>query len=325
MTIGSGLASQVGWSSETVYGTYVAPTVFTRGKTYNVARTSERPQGDGIQTGVQGPLAAHYTETTKGGTASLTLDVTSTSLGKILQAVTGGTSAVTGASSPYTHTHTLGDDFGKSLTVQIGVPQRAGVVTPMALCGSKVTSAEFSCAVGGFLGATIAFNGRLFDDTTALAAASYPVLLAPFHGGQAALKLGTVGSEAAVTGIRSTSLTWTTPHDVDNFTFGAAGLKSEPVISGLTEITGSVTADWTAANKTAFHDRLIANTATSLVWEFTASATSAIKFTVPGVVFSGDGQGVSGRDALSDSYNFTWKYDGTNLPTIIVTTSDAAL
>ena len=44
MAIGSGLGSSFGFSRESTYGTYVAPTKFLRAKSYTISRTQERPQ-----------------------------------------------------------------------------------------------------------------------------------------------------------------------------------------------------------------------------------------------------------------------------------------
>ncbi len=328
MAVGSGLGSQFGFAAETVYGTYVAPTKFVRAKTYSVKPTNQRVQGEGIQSGILGPIGAHYVETTVGAEAQVSLDVQTAGLGLLLQAITGGTSTSAVSTTPaYTQTHTLGDPYGKSLTVQIARPTRAGTAVPASLKGGKVTSAEFSCEVGGLFGLNLTLDGQSYDNTTALAAASY-VASSVWSSKQMCVKAGTFGAESALSGVRSINVTWNRPQDVEDYTACQSGLKSEPVLNGATEITGSLTADWLA--KATIEDLAIANTSTSLVWEFTGalitgSVYQSFKMTLPGVYFETQAQDVPGRNELTADWSFQWRYDGTNLPTIVVSTTDTAL
>lgn len=328
MAVGSGIGSQFGFSAESVYGTYVAPTKFPRHKSVSIKPTNKRVQGESIQPGVLGPLAAHYVETTIGAEATVALDVQTSGFGLLLQAITGGTSTSTVSTTPaYTQTHTLGDPYGKSLTLQSGRPTRAGTVVPATLKGGKVTSAEFSCEVGGLLGLNLTFDGQSWDNTTALAVASQAAA-SVWSGKQMCVKAGTVGAEAAVAGIRSVSVSWTKALDTEGHTACQSGLKSEPVLNGLAEITGSLTADWLA--KATFEDLAYANTSTSLVWEFTGanitgSVNQSFKMTLPGVYLETQAQDVSGPSELTTDWSFTWRYDGTNLPSIVVISADTAL
>ena len=54
----------------------------------------------------------------------------------------------------------------------------------------------------------------------------------------------------------------------------------------------------------------------------TSTYYETLRFTLPSVYFSGDIQGVSGPDTLSNQWNYTWKYDGTNPPKIELITTD---
>jgi hypothetical protein len=328
MAVGSGLGSTFGFSAESVYGTYVAPTKFPRHKTVSIKPTNQRVQGESIQGGILGSIGAHYVETTVGAEATVELDVQTSGLGLILQAITGGTSTSTVSTTPaYTQTHTLGDPYGKSLTLQAGRPTRAGTAVPATLKGGKVTAAEFSCEVGGLLGLSLTVDGQAYDNTTALAVASYSAA-SVWSGKQMCVKAGAVGSEAAVDGIRSVSVSWTNPLDTSDYTACKAGLKAEPVLNGAVEISGSLSADWLA--KATLEDLAVAHTSTSLVWEFTGanitgSVNQSFKMTLPGVFFESQAQDVPGKQELTSDWAFTWKYDGTNLPSIVVISTDAAL
>ena len=329
MAIGSGLGSQVGFSTESVWGTRVAPAKFVRATAYAANRPSNRVQGEGIQAGVLGALGAHYVETTEAGEGSLSLDVQTTGMGALFQALTGGTSTITqqGTSTAWLQTHTLGDP-AKSLTVQIGVPYRTG--TPVyceELTGAKVVSAEFSCSADSILTGSFNFDAKKWDNSQTLATASY-VAAKPFHGKQMAVKTGAFNSEAAVSGVRSVSLSWTNAFDTEDYTAGATGLKAEQIRNGVVAITGSLTVDWLTTSKTAFEDLRIANTATSLVLKWTGAVIEGtnyedLEITLPGVYFTGDSPAISGADVPSVDYGFEWKYDGTNLPRIKYVSIDA--
>lgn len=328
MAIGSGLGGQVGYSTETTWGTRVAPAKFLRATSFNINRDPTRVQGEGIQAGTLGNYGAHYVETAESASASLAFDVQTSGLGPLLQAITGGTSTITqnATSAAWTQVHTLGDPM-KSLTMQIGVPYRGGTVYAQEIQGAKVTSAEFACDVTDRLTCTVNLDGKKYDSAQTLATASYTASK-PFHGKQMSVKAGTFGSEAAVSGVKSMSCTWTNALDAEDFTAGSAGLKSEQIRNGVTEISGSLSVDWLTTTKTAFEDLRVANTSTSLVFEWVGAIIAStyaetFRITLPGVFFNGDTPAVQSRDVVTVDYGFDWKYDGSNLPKIEYISADA--
>lgn len=321
MAIGSGLGSQVGFSTESSWGTRVAPATFVRANSYTVNRVQNRVQGEGIQAGNLGNFGAHYVEVTEAGEGSITMDVQTVGMGPLLQALTGGTSTISqqGTSTAWLQTHTLGDPV-KSLTMQIGVPYRTGTVYVEELQGCKVTSAEFSGGADAVLSSTFNFDAKKFDNAQTLATASY-TSTAPFHGKQLAVKTGSFGSESSVSGVRNVSVSWTNAMDTEDYTAGSSGLKAEQIRNGVVAITGSLTVDWLTGTKTAFEDLRLANTSTSLVLKWTGAQISGasyydLEIGLPGVFFTGDTPSIAGADVVTVDYGFEWKYDGTNLPYI---------
>lgn len=334
MAVGSGLGAQFGFSTESTWGTRVAPTKFLRAKSFNLNREAQRQQGEGLQSGVLQSIGAHYVETTEAGTGSVAFDVPPVGIGQLLQAIMGGTStsAVQAATSAYLQTHTLADPL-KSLTVQIGVPYRGGTVYCEELTGAKVTSAEFSCEVGGILGCTLNFDAKKWDNTQTLASASYLAqpALPVFHGKHLVVKTGAFGSESAVTGmVRSVNLTITNPMDTEDYTAGSTGLKAEQVRNGQVAISGGITVDWVTGAKTAFEDLATANTSTSLVLAWTGPMIAStyaweLAFKLPGTFFTNSSPAVSGPDVTTVEYSFESKSDGTNVPACTLMTTDTAL
>ena len=336
MAIGSGLGSQVGYSVETTYSTYAAPTKFLRAKKYAATRTAVRVQGEGITAGGLGEPAAFYVETVNGGTGTLQFDVQTVLMGPLLQTLMGTsvtpTAVVTG--SAYAQTHTLADTLGKSLTFQVGAPYRGGTVRPHTLTGVKVLTGEFTCDAQGILMSTFTLDAKAFTTTQTLASASY-VASKVFRGGGTgttgtmAVKTGTIGAETAVAGVRAVTCKIERIYSTDDYYTANNGQKSEPVLSGATKITGTITADW--LDTAVFQDIADANSAIGLVLEWvdtvalSASNYPTFRITVPGVVIQQDTQGVDTRDVLQNVWNFEWKDNGTNVPVIYVLSSESAL
>lgn len=327
----SGLRSQVGFSAETTYGTYVAPAAFVRARSYNLDFTPTRVQGEGIQTGLLGPLGGQFAQTVRSASGQIEMDVQTARMGLLLQTLMG--TAVTptqiGTSTAYTQTHTLADTRGRMLTVQVGAPYRNGAtVIAQTMVGAKVPSASFSCATDGLLTGSFTLDGRDFTTTQTLATASYASGAVPFNGGQMAVRMGTFGSESSVSGVRSVTVSIERPHDASAYTAGQSGLKLEPVLNGLANITVSIEADW--LDKATFQDLAHATTPTSFVWEFTGATISGanvqtFRVTLPSIHFDPVTQGVPGPDALTATWTAVWRFDGTNLPVITTISADTAL
>ena len=220
MAISSGLSMQWGHVAQSVYGTPVTVTSFPRVNKADI-------QGAGIQSGVFGPVAAHYIEATQAGTVSVEMDVSQKTMGLLFKHLMGSSSsAQQGGSAAYLQTHTLADPVGLFLTTQVGRPLRGGTVVPVTATGCKITSAEFKCNMGEILVASYEMDAQKVDNTTALATASY-VSAPVFHSAIMNLKMGTYGAEAAIAGVRGVSAKIDRAMDTEDYTANAAGLKAE--------------------------------------------------------------------------------------------------
>lgn len=329
MGIGSGMGSSFGFSAESTWGTRVAPTKFVKHRSASINRVPNRVQGDGIITGSFGPNLDHYVETYHAATGTVAIDVPYSKMGVLLQTLMG--TAVTpvqqASSTAYLQTHTLADTYGKSITAQVGVPYRDGTVKCHELTGGKITSAEFSCAADGLLQANLQIDGKKFDDTQTLATVSHTAGVKAFHGGQMAVKIGTYNSEAAIS-VKDASVTIERPHDTEDFTTNASNLKSQQVLNGPANISGSITVDWTLADGKALQDLVVANTSNSIVLEWVGATAIAstyyptLRITIPSVTWDGDIQGADGAQELSSKFDFTWRDDSTNLPVITYMSTD---
>lgn len=325
MSIGSGLAHSFGFSAETTYGTYVAPTKWVEVESTGIKKVKNTYQGGSMAAGRHVRLGSRRYVTSQAGAGPVKLQVPSKGIGLLLQALMGGTvtPAQQAATAAYLATFPLADPFGNKLTMQGGVPDLAGTVRPYTFLGCKVLAIEFTCGIDEPLMATVEVDCRKVSEVETLASPSYSSTNC-FHFAQSAVKLGTYDSEAVVDGIRKMTVRIERKSRTDRFYHGNAGLKSEPIVNDYTMISGTVEADY--LDKTVFADRFAGDTATALDWVFTgpnieSTYDETFRIRVPQIFFNGDTPTVDGPDVVSGSFPFEGTYDGTNVAASIITIS----
>lgn len=332
MAVGSGIGGQLGFAAETTYGTSVTPNHFLPADKAELKLKPTFAQGNGIVAGQFLDAASQRIKTMVQGTGMLDVELQSGGLGLLLQALMGTTvtPVVQGATAAYLQTHTMADVAGKSLTVQVGVPDTTGTSRPYTLLGSKVTDAQFSfdiSATGPCMG-NFSLDGANLVETTPLAAASYATGLRPFVGTDVVIKAGTFGSEAQVDGVRKVDVKFARPMRADRFYLGNAGVKREPIMNGRMAVTGTVTADF--VDKTLWADRFAANTPFSL----TVTATGALiagafsqtfGVTLPRCFIDGDTPTLASEDVVTGAFPFRCLWDGANQPFITYISTDVTL
>jgi hypothetical protein len=328
MAIGSGLGAQIGIAAETTYGTYVAPTKFPEFNKESLVLKKTTATSSGIAAGRLMARSDRRVVTQREAAGSIDLEVPNKGFGILLQALMGTTVTPVqqGATTAYLQTHTLADNFGKSLTIQKGVPLTTGTVVDKTFVGCKVISAEFSCEVGGMLMCTLEIDGRNCDETQTLAVASYPTT-SVFHFGQMGLKTGSFGAETALDGVRKVSIKIERPAATDRFYANQSALKAEPILNDLTKISGSLEMDYVA---TTVDDLHTSDGATSLVWEFIGSViegafSETFRIKLPAIKVDDSPPTVEGPEVVKPTFNFTALYDGTNATAIEYMSADVTL
>ena len=328
MAIGSGLGAQIGIAAESTYATFVAPTRFVEFTKESLVEKKTTATSSGIAAGRLMALSSRRVVTQREVTGSLELEVVNKGMGILLQALMGTTvtpvqQAVTTA---YLQTHTLADTWGKSLTIQKGVPLTTGTVTDKTMLGCKIVSAEFSCEVGGMLTSTFEIDGRACDETQTLAAASYSNM-SPFHFGQLAVKSGSFGAETALDGVRKVSVKIERPQAVDRFYANSSALKAQPISNDLVKITGSLEMDYVA---TTVDDLHTSDGATSLVVEFVGPLIAStyyetFRIKLPAIKVDDAPPTVDGYGVVKPTFNFTALFDGTNQVAIEYMSTDTTV
>lgn len=333
MSIGSGIAGQVAVAEETVYGTRVAESrafeIDPSGESLDKVKNTV--QGGGLAGGQYGRLGSRRTVTSTAGTGSLPLEVTNKGFGIWLKHLMGDslTPVQQAATAAYLQTHALGDNVGKSLSVQKGIPDAGGVVRPYDFLGLKLLSGEFACALDQNLMATFETDAQAVSEASGLVTASYVAGVAPFPFLTMGLKLGTFGSEAAVTGVRGVTVKIDRPQAIDRFYAGAGGIKAEPLVNDWPTVTGTIDTDF--VDKTIFADRYAADGSTSMVLEFIGPLIASTYFQtfrirVPMIFLNSGTPNVEGTDVVKASYDFEGQLDGTHpLATIEYMSTDTAV
>lgn len=317
MAIGSGLAASLGFSAESTYGTYVAPTRFLEYNKADLKKKKNVVQGGGLAAGRIAQLGSRRVVTSESVEGGFELEVANKGMGLLLAHLLGSsaTPVQQGATAAYLQAHTVGDNIGKSLTIQHGVPDLTGTVRPFTFKGCKLSGAEFSCKVGDLLTMSLDIDGRQASEVETLVAASLATGVAPFHWAQMSVKLGAFGAEAAVSGVKGFSVKFDRGMASERFYAGAGGLKAEPIMNDFLKVSGSIEVD--LVNKADFADRFAADSATSLVIEFVGPLIAStyyqtFRIKLPMMFFDGDTPTVDGPDVTSGGYPFVAQLDGTN-------------
>lgn len=307
------LDGSVGVGVQTVYGTAVTPT-----RWYPVQSASVEPEfiettDTAIMGGGFGSRKSARKRTGQSASGSLSMEVLNKKMALLLQHVTGTAPAPVTTGDGFTYTMPFTRNFGKHLTVQLGVPDNLDE-QPLTMVGGKIMTATFACERDGNLMMDLDLDGRQVVDDIALAAPSYTPALVPFDFSQMSVKIGTYGEEAVVDGIAGISTTFERPLKVDSRYAGSAGLKSEPSMNGRPSMAGTLDVDF--LDKTVFLDRYLEGTAFSLVWEFLGTSGTGYqetwRLTLPHCEFDSSVPGLEGEDQVAHSMDFVALRDDEN-------------
>lgn len=166
----AGLAGQIGWKSESTWGTAVTPDLFHAGY-LNGNPVREQPPlvSKGIRAGRRLPTAiAAGAKTVEG---QFEFELYASPMATLLRHLFG-TIATTGT-NPYTHTASLGPLNSKSLTIQVGIPGTGGTVHPFTYSGCKVPEWTLKGVAGEYAKLEASVSAKDYVTATALATATY--------------------------------------------------------------------------------------------------------------------------------------------------------
>jgi len=325
MAIGAGIGAQLGIVTETTYGTAVTVTRFYEFNNENLKYEKKTVVGMGLRAGGQLPRSQRRVVTTTSASGDFELDLPTRGLGLLLGHATGTlASPVTTSTGVYTYTFTLADSYGKSMTVEAGVPQYGGTVLSKKLAGAKVSQFELSCANGDIAKGKFSIDASVFTMTGSPATASYALQGSVFHFAQGAITI----DGSSVANIKDFTVTVNNTLKTDRFNLGASGVKAEQTIGGFRTISGSMTAEFTDS---VLLNKFLTDSSAGIVVTFTGSTIAStyketLSITIPAAKFNADTPNVSGPGVVDLAMTFDAFDDGTNQPmTIVYVSADSAL
>lgn len=333
MSIGAGLAAQIGFGQETTFGTSATPDHFYEFTSETVKAKKKVVQSEGLRAGKTFDRAARRYTMQREATGDVNLDFPTKGAGLLLANMFGSFSTTpteVGTSTAYKQVHLPGSYNGHSLTIQKGVPRADGTIEPYTYPGCKITQWEFDCAQSDLLKLKLTIDS--IDELTsastpagpALAVATYPASSAFNFAGGAILSGGTVSTSGGVTtvtgatavaAVTAAKVTGSTAVKADRYHMGNGVTKAEQVQNAYSKLTGSIDAEFQSR---ALYDQYRSDTGAALQLNFTGPAIDgsnnySLQFLFP-IAYLEDGASpqVPGPDIIAQSIPFTALDDDTN-------------
>lgn len=299
MALGSGLAAQVGYASETQYGLATTVTRFHPLVDEGIANEIERIESAGIVAGARVLRSPQWKPGNQSVGGDLGMELYEQGMGILFEHMLGSvTSSATGGVA--THTFTPGDLTSKSLTIQVGRPTVAGTVIPYTSAGCKISEWELAVEAGSAatLGLTVLAKSQ--TDQIALASATYLTgALAPFVYTE-----GGISVSGSTVKVRSLTISGNNSLADDRRNVGDPTID-EPLEAELREYTGTMTMEFSGTSQ---YDRYIAGLEVPVVLSLSAGADAQATITL-NARFDGETPAVSGKELIV--HNVPFKAVGT--------------
>ena len=342
--IGGGLGGAIGIAAESVYGTWVSSSTWLE---VHAAKLQERPhlvQGTGLAYSRTVDLDQRFVNTWIDAGGDVEMEVLTSKFALVLANIMGSAATLTQIST--TTAYQLSTVYGAPdaqnyLSIQALVPDVATVIHQENFHGCKITKAAFSAERGGLLMATLTIDSQYVETSTAAGVPAFATTTFPFNGGTNNVgtgsggmnfKVGAVGAEANLDGVKKFTLDIERTLKVDRIYMGASAYKEEPVTSGITKISGTMDIDLlSTAQKAQVVDLMHSQTGISIIADFLGPTIGAsghvnellINITNARIV-SGATPELDGPDVVTATINYEAKINSANNSplTAILTTGD---
>lgn len=314
---------------ESTYGTPVTPNRTYEYNSESIEDSFGRTEGDPLRKGLQVARTDRVTPYYAGGAGSVEFDVMTKGFGILFKHMLGAIATTGPTDTAYTHTATLGELWGKSLTLQAARPfNPSGTVQPFTYEGGKITEWTLSNSVEGNLLLELGFDFEQVKTVTALATAAYPSGMENFTWAGGSISIGGVDAGFCVNEI---SIAGNNSLNVDRRCISNGTDKKEPNVNGRRELTFSIAGDFASLDHRA---RAAAATAAGLHAELKASWTAPtligtttypkIEVTLSAARFDEWTGSAGGAESISQELTGVGRDNGTNPPiSIAYTTADA--
>ncbi len=313
---------------ESTYGTPVTPTRTFEYNSESIEESYGRTEGDPLRTGTQVARSDRFTPYFVGAAGSVEFDVLSKGFGVLLKHMLGGIATSGPTDGCYTHTATMAELWGKSLTVQVARPLNpSGTVQPFTFEGGKITEWTLSNSVEGNLVLEAGFDFEQVKTDTVLAAAAYPSLMENFTWAGGTVLVG--GADVGFC-LNEISIAGNNSLNVDRRCISNGTDKKEPNTNGRREITFSMSGDFASM---AHRARAASLTAAGALAEIKATwlaptligATTRPKLevTIPAARFDEWSGTAGGAEGIEQELSGVGRHNGTASPiSIAYTTTD---
>ena len=330
MAIGTGLGGSISVGVETVYA---ATTGVSLSRTIEVrsAKLDERVhtvQGWGLAGGRSVELGSRRNTEWKDAGGDVEMEFLSTGMALLLANALGSSAtlaAITTGNTAYAATFAYGVPDGQNFfSLQTLEPDTSGTLHPYTYHGCKIPKAEFTVDRTNLLMVTYTVDAQHVETATAAVTPSFTTSNTALDGvalsGTGSFKVGTLGSEAAVDGVRKFTATIERELDTERIYLGdSATSKHEPLTKNWTKISCSMDVDLTSTNKSVLWDIYDSQTPLSVIADFVGAAIGAsghnseLKLSLPNCYLDTNGTPqLDGPDIVRATLNFTALIDTAN-------------
>jgi hypothetical protein len=284
----TGMDSQFGIKTESVYGTAVVVDEFIPILGESMSREEEFTVSEGIIAGNRLVASNQWNSGNLTFSGSIEAELYTENMRTLLEHMLG-TVAGTG---PWTFTP--GTLQGKSFTMQVGKPSLSAV-HPFTYAGCKVSSWEIALAAGEI--ATFGLDVVAQSETTAtgLATASYPSTIRPYK-----FTHGSVEYNNAALSVKQITISGDSMLNTDRRYIGTQTI-AEPIEDDRREFTGSMTVDFASL---AVYNDFVAHTEREIELELDAGGGDTLTITM-NCRIDGTTPALSGRGLVEQDIPFT--------------------
>jgi len=326
--IASGLGATWGFGKESSFGTIATVSHWLTINDDKVAGVKKTAQSQALHGGLY-ELASRRVLASFAAAGQVDLDVTTTKLGLLLQAMIGSPSSTApvqqSTTTAYLQTHVSGDTVGESLTLQSGRPSVDGTINAFTYNGCKVTAWDLSVGTAALAKLALTFDGVDESISSTYVAPSYvPAAVLSWKDG-ALLVGGTVASTGgvitAITGgtapsgtVSAVDLKGANGFDITRQQIGSL-VKSEQLANAFRKYTGSLTVEF--ANLTDFYAFYRSDANLALQFTLTGGVIASsynyeLQVLIPAIKIDTDSITTDGPAILKQTLPFVVLDDGVN-------------
>lgn len=294
MAIPSGLSSQIGYATETTYGTYQTVTRFVPLVSEDLGNEIARLQSEGIIAGARVLRSEQWSPGAVTIAGGVQHELYQQGLGVLFEHMFGSrSSSATGGVA--THTFTPGTLSSKGMSTQVGRPDVVGTAYPFTYTGVKVSEWEIGLKAGEIATLGLSLIGQVESLTRSLETASYGTgAAAPFT-----FIDGSVSISGTATCVREITLTGNNGLADDRRCIGQANID-EPLEQALREYAGTATIEF---NTTREYQRFLQGGEYPMVLSLSESASARLSITM-NTRWDGKTPMVGGKELLVVEYPF---------------------